>query len=294
MLDHVNRERRLIGDNNGDETSGGALPLPEVFTVVLQYLHSHGTETFPTLVRVVRDKVAYKDKRILAVYRTWEQFTDDILSQLMYKNLAQPVGDWDNGVAADDYDWAVTDEVKTGISYPVITAEGRGTISVIIFSHGEQQRRDAMVRLAMDTATLRARFRDAELLTDKREQAFEQILDGLSIPPPPRRRRRRWEAGVPRSYTKKPKTLATGLNRGLASFYREWVKTAGWHRIGDAAAAWSGEYPARPPLDGDHQGSMRKTARDMFTAGLLERRGYKDRDPVSDNVITGWEYRWIP
>ena len=293
MLDHANRERRLIGDNNGDEASGGALPLPEAFTAVLQYLYSHGTETFPDLVRVVRDKVSYKDKRILAVYNTWEEFTDDIVSQLMYKNLAEPVGDWASGVSAEDYDWAVTGEVKTGVSYPVITAEGRGTISVIIFSHDEQQRRNAAVRLAMDTSALRARFTEAELLTPQREEAFQRILDGLSMPAPNRRRRRR-EAGHPRSYTKKPKTLATGLNRGLASFYREWVKTAGWHRISDAATAWSEEYPARPPLDGDHQGSMRKAARDMFTEGLLERRSYKDRDPATGTVITGWEYRWVP
>lgn len=73
---------RLVGDG---DTTGGGLPLPVAFEAVVQELLDCGTASFSELTAVVTAKMSFKEARILGkegAWRTWEDFTRDILSQL--------------------------------------------------------------------------------------------------------------------------------------------------------------------------------------------------------------------
>ena len=265
MLDHeVERERRLIGDNDGDETSGrGALPLPEVFTTVLQHLHDKGPASFTALTRVVRGKVAYKEKRILAVYPSWDDFVTDVLAQLLHKGLA---------VLTPDVQWQLG-EMSTGVSYQAV-----GGIFVVIYGELEREERNQVARLALDTASLQAQFRNADMLSEKREQGFALILDGLQQARPPRREAER-----------RPKILARGA---AAAFYRDYAKAHGWHRLINVADAWHEVHPEAMPS----KSVLQNAAKSMHEEGLLDRREYGDITYRSRHGrgtrISGYEYRW--
>lgn len=71
------RMTRLIGDG------GGGIPLSDAFGAVAEYLLDHGSVRYGELVKLLMDRLALKEERILSsAWRTWEDFTTDILDQM--------------------------------------------------------------------------------------------------------------------------------------------------------------------------------------------------------------------
>ena len=83
---------RLVGDG---DTSGGGLPLPDAFTAVLQELLDNGPGNDETMVKVIRNALSYKEKRVLVTWTTWEDFARDVLAQLQEAGFIEPtLGKW--------------------------------------------------------------------------------------------------------------------------------------------------------------------------------------------------------
>jgi hypothetical protein len=72
---------RLTG--TGDRASGGDIPLPDALIAVVEELLDHGSAHSEKLNELVYSALSYKEARILsAAWRTWQDFTLDILERL--------------------------------------------------------------------------------------------------------------------------------------------------------------------------------------------------------------------
>jgi hypothetical protein len=86
MDERTAREMALAGDG------GGGIPLPPVFTAVVQELLDNGLATTGRLEEVVTASVKLKEVRVVKVWRSWERFTRAILDQLTDEKIIEPEG----------------------------------------------------------------------------------------------------------------------------------------------------------------------------------------------------------
>ena len=110
MDDGLKRIIRLVGDGR-DEMSGGGLPLPDAFAAVLQYLLDSGPALQEVLTKKVMEALSFKEMRVLAIWGSWEFFTDDIICQLGVRKLIHP-GKWDDRREL----WSIADDFRQGES----------------------------------------------------------------------------------------------------------------------------------------------------------------------------------
>ncbi len=132
----MNREQRdalLLGDWNS--ASGGGQPLPEALRAVLSYLYENGFTATSVLHKVIReqDVVAFKDTRILEVWKTWESFCNAILDVLRD-------GKFISGSFGDG--WIITEKAVPGRVLTVIRiADGERDRRTRVTFHSEHDRR---------------------------------------------------------------------------------------------------------------------------------------------------------
>jgi hypothetical protein len=158
---------RLIGD--GDRASGGSVPLPDAFIAVTEELLDNGPATFKTLNGIVSDVLAYKETRILAcAWRTWEDFTQDILTRLTAINVIEK-----NRFGL----WEVTDEFVPGRRYEAFP--GRSSIG---FTARDKATREvwndnsgALLKLRPILTEIRERYPKAN------PQAVKYLMDAEEI-----------------------------------------------------------------------------------------------------------------
>jgi hypothetical protein len=256
--------KRLAGDDQ-DGTSGGGLPLPEALSVIGQVLYDDPPCTLGELTAAVRGRVFHKERRVLAIYGRWEEFTADLLAEMEDKDLARQGEDG----------WRLTKRARTGVARPVITLPSGGTVDMVVFGRAEREHRSKMAELGLDTHALLARFSDAGLLTEMRETGFDLILRGMDVPEPRKNRMNPSISG----------------HHDLTGYLERYLRThPGWHKITDVAGRWNAEHPDEVPLDGNYQGSMRKRARDLYDRGLLDRKPWNA--VIRGKMARGYLWKW--
>lgn len=126
---------RLVGDSG--TASGGGLPLPDVFTAVVQELLDNGPQEIEALVRVVEKSMSWKKERVFATWKTWYGFADDVLSQLQEAGLIEPaLGRW-----------YLTLKFRAGRRLVVIPEKD---IGIVVYGQDDRVRRDALTRARLD------------------------------------------------------------------------------------------------------------------------------------------------
>lgn len=248
MTDESQRLVRLIG--NG--ATGGGLPLPVAFGAVVQELLDNGPADRETLTELVRDALAYKEKRILsAAWRTWEDFTRDILGQLCSAGVIEQVG---NSSFYHLPRWFVP-----GQRYMVIPVKD---IGITVWDKEVRAQRERNAALRLEVRRLLTQYERADPTALKYLADADEAL-GMTGEAPP----------FDDDSGEKPRKK---FRHGMTTYFREFWKTAPvgeWFSIRDIALMWEKDNPDQPPVgEADNSGSMRKVARDMVEAGVLERR----------------------
>jgi hypothetical protein len=151
---------RLTGDG---DASGGGLSLPDAFTAVAQELLDSGPAEDGRLTEVVTAACAYKEKRVLAQWATWDDFTRDILAQLQVAGLAEKHLDR----------WYLSLGFIEGQRMIVIP---ESNIGITVYGKAERRRRNALAK-----ARLEVRRTAAQLRQDGVDDALlHDALDALA------------------------------------------------------------------------------------------------------------------
>lgn len=253
---------RLVGD--GDRHSGGAIPLPDAFSAAVNELLARDDADFRKLNHIISDALRYKEDRIMAAaWRSWTQFTRDILTVLEEMNLIK-----ENQSGR----WELTEQFipehifylpGTKIGFTGRTPEGL-----------ERRNGNEALHMALHDAV--AAVKDSAAKADPEAIQFilqaDKILTrelGLDIPPGPSRYRQH----DPREPEQKHKRLRTGMTKFFRDvFWEEYAEDGKWYELADIARKFEETHPDQPKIShsGDMMGSMRKAGRDMADAGVLE------------------------
>lgn len=268
---------RLIGD--GDRHAGGAIPLPDAFSAVVNELLAHDSADFGKLNELVSKALEYKQERVMAsAWRTWPQLTRDILTVLEEMNLAKEnqYGRWElTHEFVEQYTFYLP---GTKIGFTGRSPETR-----------ERWEHNTVMHMALNPVliTMREKAANCDPLVRQLILEAEKVLQReLKLDQPPETPTR-YRVNNPR----KPHEEGKRLRSGMSAFFREefWEKHAKddeWYALSDVAELFNELHPDQPPINrADLTGSMRKEGRDMVKAGKL------DREMVIENGARKWKFR---
>lgn len=161
---------RLVGDG---DASGGGLPLPDAFTAVLQELLDHGPATSSALTELMIDTLSFKTKRVMATWKTWPDFTADILDQLADAKLIT----WaEDDSAIPERRWTLTEKFTPGVRQVIIPEAG---IGVIVRRQEERARLNALSRALVDARALESRV--SQLRASSEHVEWAQLYLGKAV-----------------------------------------------------------------------------------------------------------------
>jgi hypothetical protein len=256
---------RLVGD--GDRHSGGAIPLPDAFAVVVNELIDHDSADMHRLNHLVSEALEYKEERVMAAaWRSWPAFTRDILTVLEEMHLIK-----ENSAGR----WELTPEFVPQHTFYLpgtdIPFTGRSE------ADRERWHNNELLHMALNPVLITMRDRAdgadpvAKQLILEAERVLVRELKLDQEPEVPKITRYR------RNSPRKPHEEGKRIRSGMTAFFRDvfWNKYAEqgvWYDLADAARKFEELHPEQPPIShsGDLMGSMRKVGRDMSEKGVLE------------------------
>lgn len=257
---------RLVGD--GDRHSGGAIPLPEAFAVVVNHLIDHDKADINQLSRLVADTLAYKEERVMAAaWRSWPAFTRDILSVLEEMNLIK---------RGNLTEWELTEEFVPNYVFHLpgtdIPFTGRSAADRERRHHNEilHMALTPVLALVRDKSTFSASPEARKLILEAEQILKRELQLDREEPKIPEESRYR------RQHPRKPHEIRKKLRSGMAQFARDfWVKYAvpgTWYDTVDIARKFDELHPDQPQVVGhaDNMGSMRRVCNDLVGAGKLD------------------------
>lgn len=181
MNDGLARVVRLVGDGV-DGMSGGGLPLPDAFSAALQLmLDSPAPVTEEAVAAEVAKALSFKEKRVLAIWGSWEAFTDDIIVQLGMRDLV--LGESKHGEGRV-WTWKISSKFIQGRSYDAITAAevsaatgGRSSmpITVTAYDAATRKERDETAKALLALGEARGKFARAHRMSDQIKRYFDLI-----------------------------------------------------------------------------------------------------------------------
>jgi hypothetical protein len=279
------RTARLLGDK--DSPGSGGLLLPEVFREILATLFDEGPRPAENLRKIAKEMLPYKSERILDRWESWDAFGDELLDILCSSGFAEEA----EGL------WAVTDKAVPGEMLTVYRdPEDRSRrIRVTFTPRKSRESADAIAeawrrigeytrwldrKTTLSPVLLRARQKAAgisEILQEEMRHHPEKKKEEKHPDPGRSGRGPKRRDGLPR-------------NSGQASWYREWIVTAGWHTQDDARKAWNRQFPERM-IPNVSESSFRNVSRGMARRGEMEVREVGDR---IDGRACAFKYRVTP
>jgi hypothetical protein len=179
-VDHNALIRRLAGDGS----SGGGFSLPDAFRAVTESLMEVKMSSVADLAgKVAATPLGLREKRVLASWGTWEEFTRDILRVLEHENLTVPLVDGEL--------WALSRDFSPGQTYPVIIIPERDlVVEFTALSPESKSVRALRMKYVLALSRLRAEIGDSGLLLTHQNDMFERLMRDLRTGNAPTRRGR--------------------------------------------------------------------------------------------------------
>jgi hypothetical protein len=180
------RINRLVGD--GKLSGAGALPIPDAFRGTMEEILDNGKVTYQEIVKRITDEMHSKERRVIAIWGSWESLANDVITQLLERKLIRPEHDPDDDLTQRGWMrgmfWLLGDQVTTQKSYDVITkaevkrATGNPEakpFKVIIFDAETRFERDRDARALTAIRKLRG---ELERL-DRVDEQMGKMLDNM-------------------------------------------------------------------------------------------------------------------
>jgi hypothetical protein len=179
-VDHDALIRRLAGNGR----SGGGFSLPDAFRAVAESLLEVKMSSVPDLAReVAATPLGLREKRILANWGSWEEFTRDILRVMEHEGLVISLVEGEL--------WALGPSFQPGQAYPVIRIPERDlVIEFTALLQGDKSMKAMRAKHALALAEVRAQVAADGLLLTHTDDLFERLLRELRSGKRPNKRGR--------------------------------------------------------------------------------------------------------
>jgi hypothetical protein len=142
---------RLAGTGKG---SGGGLPLPDLFSAILNELLDNGPANSKRLTGISTSTLEYKSNNVMATWGSWEALTDDALKQMASREI---VSQNDDGL------WDLGGKFTAGVPLVVIPAgKGRKADSVTIWPKGEREQLNRADHAEREAVSMVGRMRPVD------------------------------------------------------------------------------------------------------------------------------------
>lgn len=243
------------------------VPLSSAFQAAVEEIIDHGSATFEDILKRVEGVMRFKENRIIreAGWRTWTDFTLDILEQLLEVGTIT----WVNSRY-------YAPEFVRGVEYSAIP-EANPKVMFVVWDEQTREQRDRDARDLMDAVRIYAEvekvlergvinqtaleyFKKAERALFRVKQA---LRGGTSEPDSD-------ERGT--VATKPHERVRTGLKTGTEAAYLEFAGRQVWFTATMVTSFWNAHNPDQDPLPNSSGAITRKLKAD-YVAGRLDRRG---------------------
>jgi len=243
--------------------------LPEIFRDVLSALYE-GSRSQEDVQKIIRSRVEFREALILEHWGSWEAFAADIIGALENEGY----------LTHHDGELTVTARAVPGKQLEALRLTRLGRrIRFTFHAREPEQAREALaqarIRAGEFASFLSAHSAQHPVIRQAHEDAV-RIMQLLS-----------WALNDPGMSVRGSKGAVRAIVGGQSDWYRDWVRTAGWHSTDGARLAWNDSHPAKPVTRASECG-FRSAQRQMLADGLMERRSSVRKDGKSG----GWEYRW--
>lgn len=132
--------------------SGGGLPLPDLFSAILNELLDHESASDERMTEITSSVLSFKTEQVFYTWPTWQALTDDVLAQMESRSLIQR----ENGF------WVRSSNLVTGQMLEIIPArksKGSKPDGVIVWPKDERNARSKAAHKVAEIAALAGSLR---------------------------------------------------------------------------------------------------------------------------------------
>jgi hypothetical protein len=132
--------------------SGGGLPLPDLFSAILNELLDHGSPSDERMIEITSSVLSFKTEQVFHTWPTWQALTDDVLAQMESRGLIRR----ENGF------WVRGSNLVTGQMLEIIPArksKGSKPDGVIVWPKDERNARSKAAHNVAEIAALAGSLR---------------------------------------------------------------------------------------------------------------------------------------
>jgi len=278
---------RLLGSR--DNGTGGGLALSGAFREILTDLLERGPSDDAGIMKILKKELGFKSERITDQWGSWDAFAGDMITIMELNGYVRRLG----GL------WAATEKVVPAVELVVVREdtirEGHRscrTVSTTVYPPQLRKDRELMSKVqqllntkvlgllddASDNEVLQKAKRDLAGVSRRLHDA----LNGEPAKPAVQGRLPDLDASFPPgteqdTEQRARRNASQRRNMGQAAWYREWIKTAGWHTQADALDMWNATHPDMT-MDQLKASAFRHVTKAMVDAGMMQKRPCPRRD----------------
>lgn len=273
---------RLLGSR--DDSTGGGLALSGAFREILTDLLEHGPSDDAGIMKILRKELGYKSERITDQWGSWDVFASDMITVMELNGYVRRLG----GL------WAATEKVVPAAELVIVREDTvrdghRSCRTVSTTVYPPQLRKDreliSKVQQLLNTKVLGLldEASDNEVLQKAKRDltaVSRRLHDALNGEPPKPvlpARLPDLDASFPAGTIEDQEQRSRRRNMGQAAWYREWIKTAGWHTQADALDMWNATHPDMT-MDQLKASAFRHVTKALVDAGMMQKRPCPRRD----------------
>ena len=130
------KERRLDRLAGSGQGSGGGLPLPDLFSALLNEVLDSAPVTTRRMTQIASSVLSFKEQAVFATWPSWEALTADVLSQMESRRI----------ISREDVGWTPGPNLATGRRVEIIPARpGKGSKpdGVTVWTRAEREQRSS-------------------------------------------------------------------------------------------------------------------------------------------------------
>src|ERR1700733_8539269 len=127
-------ERRLDRLAGSGQGSGGGLPLPDLFSALLNEVLDSGPVTTGRMTEIASSVLSFKQQAVFATWPSWEALTKDVTAQIESRGI----------ITREDAGWPAGPNLLTGRRLEIIPARpGKGSKpdGVTVWTRAEREQR---------------------------------------------------------------------------------------------------------------------------------------------------------
>lgn len=167
-------ERRLDRLAGSGQGSGGGLPLPDLFSALLNEILDSAPVTTERMTEIASSVLSFKEQAVFATWPSWEALTEDVLQQIESRSI----------ISREEAGWTTGPNLVTGRRLEIIPArprKGSKPDGVTVWTRAEREQRSSAHHAIRTFGELDAEIaqRGSRRVTTARKELIQESIRRL-------------------------------------------------------------------------------------------------------------------